>query len=93
MSNAESQLQMSSPSTVIASELPIATWANTGDPEVDGALAELSALGSLTLAEQAAVFDEIQRKLRERLLNAVPEFLPDAVPEVLPEQGQANSSG
>ncbi|MFM8352115.1 MAG: hypothetical protein ACKN9D_13750 [Actinomycetales bacterium] len=73
MSSALNQPAVETPTTAIAGELPIATWEATGDPDVDGALTAMLGLGSLTLAEQAAVFDGIHRNLRERLVNAAPQ--------------------
>jgi len=51
----------------IALELPV--WEPTGDPEVDAALDELASVGNLGLAEHAAVFDGVYRRLHGRLSN------------------------
>lgn len=102
MQSDDVEQQVSTPTAVIAGELPMATWEPTGDADVDGALTRMLGLGSMTLAEQAEVFDGIHRSLRERLVNAAPQssdadLVVDggAVPEAasIPEQGSANSSG
>ena len=46
-------------------QLPI--WEPTGDPEVDGALADMSALDAADLSEHAPVFDQVYRRLHGRL--------------------------
>lgn len=68
MSSESSEIQ----ATVIARELPMVTWEATGDLNVDGALGRMAGLGSMTLAEQAEVFDGIHRSLRDRLSHAAP---------------------
>lgn len=70
MDSSSDDTEVMASTALIAGELPLATWQATGDAEVDGALSRMLGLGSMTLAEQAEVFDGMHRSLRERLVNA-----------------------
>lgn len=48
-------------------EMVLPVWEPTGDPEVDAALDDLSALDELPSCDHAGVFDSVHRKLHGRL--------------------------